>query len=177
LSKETLYPWYALNIFPRHEKKVAAALDRKGYEAYLPVYCGRHRSAGRFQDVWLPLFPGYVFCRFDVQCRLPILQTSGVLSIVGIGRTPMPADDSEIEAVRRLEEPSWGLKPRPWPFLRVGNRVQVVEGPLRGLEGVLIDEVKDSRFVVSLNLLQRAVAVPIDRRWVRPAETPAVQSA
>lgn len=170
MSTESLFPWYALSVFPRHEKVVAASLGNKGYESYLPLYCGRHRSAGRFQDVWLPLFPSYVFCRFDVEKRLPILKTSGVLSIVGLGKSPYPVDDSEIESVRRVAEPASGLKPRPWPFLKVGQRVRIEEGPLRGVEGTLLEETKDCRLVVSITLLQRAVSVPIDRRWARPID-------
>jgi transcription antitermination factor NusG len=177
LSNESRHPWYALRVFPRHEKVVSQALTAKQYESYLPLYCGRHRSAGRFQDVWLPLFPNYVFCRLDVQKRLPILQTAGVLSIIGCGRVPAPVDDHEIDSVRRLAEADSGVRPRPWPFLKTGSKVHIVEGPLRGVDGILVEEVKECRLIVSISLLQRSVSVPIDRRWVRPVDSWSIRCA
>src|SRR5438876_2799562 len=82
--------WYALQVRPRFEKVVALHLQHKGYEEYLPVYRSRRRWSDRIQEVEFPLFPGYIFCKFDVRQRLPILVIPGVMSVVGIGKSPTP---------------------------------------------------------------------------------------
>ena len=97
---------------------------------------------------------------------LPILTTPGVIGIVGAGKTPVPIDDEEIEAVRAILRS--GLAVQPWPLLRVGSKVYIEGGPLAGLEGIVTNTDKVYRLVVSVSLLQRSVAVEIDREWARP---------
>lgn len=160
-------PWFALQVKFRHEKTVSQILRGKGYAEYLLLYRGRHHSGRCFQDVDLPLFPTYVFCRFDPLRRLPILMTHGVFSIVGTSSGPLPVDEEELDTVRRLI--ASGLHAEPWPFLQVGDPVYVEEGVLRGTHGTLQRFKKDEyRLVISVTLLQRSVAVEIDRAWVRP---------
>jgi transcription antitermination factor NusG len=118
------------------------------------------------KELELPLFPGYSFCRFDVSHRLPILTTPGVIGIVGIGKIPAPVDLDEIEAVRLILRS--GLAAQPWPLLRVGSKVYIERGPLVGLEGIVTNTDKVFRLIVSVSLLQRSVAVEIDREWARP---------
>ena len=113
-----------------------------------------------------PLFPGYVFCRFNVQERLPILVTSGVLFIVGVGKVPCPIDNSEIVALQSIVRS--GLPAQPWPFLKAGQRVRIEQGSLEGIEGILLSAKSPYRLVVSVSLLQRSVAVEVDRDWVTP---------
>ncbi len=158
-------PWFALHVETNREKHVAALLRNKGYTEFLPLYRARRRWSDRYKDVQLALFPGYLFCRFDPLHRLPILTTPGVRYVVGSGRTPVPVSDDEIEAIRRIV--TCGLSSLPWPFLRVGDFVRLEEGPLAGLEGILIQVKNQHRLVVSVTLLQRSVAVEIDRAWVR----------
>ena len=158
--------WYALQIQSKLGSLASATLCGKGYEAYLPLYrCGR-RWSDRVKQLDLPLFPGYLFCRFDVLDRLPILTTPGVISVVGAGKTPVPVDDEEIEAIRNILRS--GLVAQPWPFLRVGSKVYIEGGPLAGLEGIITNTDKVYRLIVSVSLLQRSVAVEIDREWARP---------
>jgi len=164
---DAVFPWFALQVKFRHEKTVSQALRGKGYNEYLPLYHGRHHSGGRFRDVDLPLFPTYVFCRFDPLQRLPILSTPGVFSIVGTSHEPLAVDDEELECVQRLI--ASGLHAEPWPFLQVGDPVYVEEGSLRGTHGVLQRFKNKYRLVISITLLQRSVAVEIDRACVRPA--------
>ena len=161
------FPWFALQVKFRHEKIVSHALRGKGYTEYLPLYRRRHHSGGRFQDVDLPLFPTYVFCRFDPLHRLPILSTPGVFSIVGTSREPLAVDEEELGSVQRLL--ASGLHAEPWPFLEVGDDVYVEEGSLRGTHGILQRIKNEYRLVISITLLQRSVAVEIDRACVRPA--------
>src|SRR5262249_7810691 len=144
----------------------------KGYESYLPVYRTRRKWSDRSKSLELPLFPGYLFCRLDVQNRLPVLTTPGVLSIVGAGKNLIPVSDREIEAIRTIERS--GLPLFPWPELAVGSKIVIEDGPLKGLEGVTIEIRKKHHLIVSVPLLQRSVSVEIERDWVRPI--PALRS-
>lgn len=159
-------PWYAIYVKTHHEKLVAAGLRGKGYTEFLPLYRSRHKSSGRFKDVDLPLLPNYVFCRFRFDRRTPILATPGVFHIVSLAGLPAPVDEAEIASLQRVA--SSGLCARPWPFLKAGDRIRVEEGPLRGAEGILEASKGEARLIVSVTLLQRAVAVTVDRCWVRP---------
>ena len=160
-------PWYAIRIQSRLGNVAAATLRGKGYEEFLPLYRSRRRWSDRIKELDLPLFPGYLFCRCDVNDRLmPILTTPGVIGIVGAGKTPIPVDDEEIEAIRAILRS--GLAAHPWPFLQVGSKVYIERGPLTGLEGIIANTDKVYRLIVSVNLLQRSVAVEIDREWARP---------
>lgn len=114
----------------------------------------------------MPLFPGYVFCRFDVVDRLPLLIIPGVVCVVGLGKTPLPVKDEEIEAIRTLV--ASGLPLQPWPLLAVGDRVRIEEGPLRGVTGAVMAVKGTLQLVVSVTLLQRSVTVTMDRSWLRP---------
>jgi len=152
--------WYALQIRPRFEKLAARHLTDKGYEGYLPVYTARRRWSDRMKSVEVPLFPGYTFCRFDIRQRLPILVSPGVLSIVGIGKTPTAVSDREIFSIQQLI--ASGLVCGPWPFVQVGQCVSVERGPLAGLEGIVIEVKSNLRLILSLPLLQRSVAAEID---------------
>jgi transcription antitermination factor NusG len=166
-NRENGVAWYAVVSKPHFEKVAALNLEGKGYEQFLPVYRSRHRHARGYREVDLPLFPSYVFCRFDWTRRLPILQTTGVLSIVSNGPGPTPVEDREIENVRRVVESR--LAPSAWPFLAAGDRVRIEAGPLAGVEGIVVADKDDYRLVVSIGLLQRSVSVVVDRNWVRPA--------
>jgi transcription antitermination factor NusG len=160
------YPWYALWVKSRYENTVASHLQARGYESLLPLYKCRRRWSDRFKEIELPLFPGYVFCQFNLLNRLPILSIPGVVHVVGVGRTPLPIDESEIAAIQAAVKS--GLPSQPWPFLQVGHRVRIEYGPLCGLEGILLDFRGRQRLVISVTLLQRSVAVQIDEAWVRP---------
>jgi transcription antitermination factor NusG len=154
------YPWFALQIRMRHETNVADHLQGKGYEWFLPLYKARRRWSDRVKEVSSPLFPGYLFCRFNPQDRLPILKTPGVTQIVGYNHVPVPVDEQEIEAIRRLI--ASGLPNFPCAFLQVGCKVRIEAGALRGLEGILTELKGKRRLVLSITLLQRSVAVEID---------------
>src|SRR5262245_51577855 len=111
--------WYALHVRSRFEKVVARNLEGKEYDSFLPIYQRRHKWSDRIKSIDLPLFPGYVFARFDVNDRLPILTIPGVHSIVGIGKSPIPVDESQFRAVQSVL--ASGLPCEPWPFLTVGQ--------------------------------------------------------
>ena len=154
------FSWFALQVRTRHESGVASFLDTKGYEIFLPVYTSRKRWSDRVKNVETPLFPGYLFCRFDAQDRLPVLTTPGVIQIVGYNRLPIPVEESEIQAIQTLL--ASGFHNQPWPFLSVGDRVRIEAGALRGCEGLLVEFKGSHRLVLSISLLHRSVAVEID---------------
>lgn len=152
--------WFAVQVRAQREASAADHLTGKGYDLFLPTYKCRKRWSDRIKEIETPLFPGYLFCRLDANDRLPILKTPWVLQIVGFNGSPIPVDEDEIAAVRTLV--SCGVPAQPWPFLEIGDRVRIESGPLRGLVGVLIQFKGNHRFVVSITLLQRSVAVEID---------------
>lgn len=161
------YPWYALQVRPRFESAVALVLKRKGYEAYLPECSCRRRWSDRMVELRRPVFPGYLFCRLDVTTRLlPLYTTPGFVRILGVGRWPCPVEEQEVEAIQRIVES--GLEARPVPVPKVGDWVRLESGPLAGLEGTLLRVQKRHTLVVSVSLLQRAVAVEVAEASVRP---------
>ncbi len=166
---ERILPWYALRVRSRWEKLVADALRGKGYHGFLPTYAVRNRWSDRLQRVEVPLFPSYVFCRLDVARRLPVLVTPGVIGIVGLGKIPAPIPDCEIEAIQAVARA--GAPAVPWPYLRVGQAVRVTRGALRDVEGILIAVRKEFKIVLSVNMLQRSVAVEVDRDCIEPKDS------
>ena len=158
--------WYALHVRRQYEKVVGRNLEAKGLEQFVPLYRSRRRWSDRVKEVEFPLFPGYVFCRFHLKDRIPVLAVPGITSIVGIGLTPRHVEESEINALRTVVRA--GLPCTPWPFLKVGQRVELVRGPMRGLEGIVLDLKNSYRLILSIDLLMRSVAVEVDWEWIRP---------
>jgi transcription antitermination factor NusG len=167
MNQETdTHSWFALQTRSRYEHFAAAHLRSKGYELFLPVYTCRRRWSDRIKELELPLFPGYVFCKFDLLNRLPILVTPGVIQVVGSGKSPIPIEDAEIAALQAVVQSE--LPRQPWPFLQIGQKVRIACGPLSGFEGVLVNVKGNHRLVLSVGLLRRSVAVEIDSAWVSP---------
>ena len=159
--------WFALQVRSNCEKVSAAALCNRGYEEFLPFYQSRRRWSDRVKTLSLPLFPGYVFCRFAPSQRMSVLGTAGVYGIVSVGKIPAPIEEAEIAALQTVIHCRAGVE--PWPFLNVGAKVRIAEGPLRGLDGILIQTKQQHRLVLSATLLQRSVAVEVDRSWIERA--------
>lgn len=160
--------WFALQTVSGKEGAVAVILEGKAYEVFLPLYERRRQWADRVKKVLKPLFPGYLFCRVGPEARGRIVTTPGVIRIVGFGNSPARIDDEEVEAIRRITES--GLPAEPCPPLREGERVRIEQGPLQGLEGTFVRSGSQHQLVVTVRLLQRAVAVGVDRDWVRSCE-------
>jgi transcription antitermination factor NusG len=159
-------PWFALSVRPRRERFAATLLRNKGYTEYLPLIRRSKLQSSQKRTAESALFPGYLFCRLDPGNRLPVLTTPWVNSIVGVGNVPIPIPEEEITSVRTLVES--GIAAEPWPFLHAGQRVRIDSGTLSGVDGILLSFKKQQRLVVSISLLQRSVAVEIDRDWVSP---------
>jgi transcription antitermination factor NusG len=158
--------WFALQVRTRWESSTAVLLSGKGYQTLLPTYQTKRRWNGGLQEVTKALFPGYVFCQFDAQKRLPVLITPGVISVVSSARIPLPVDESEIAAIQKVV--SSGFQAEPWPYLEVGQKVRIDSDSLEGLEGILVNFKGNHRIVVSVSLLRRSVALEIDRSRVTP---------
>src|ERR1700679_2400226 len=101
-EQPSTFPWFALQVRTRNEAGVAEQLDGRGYQRFLPLYKVRKRWSDRIKEADAPLFPGYLFCRFDPQDRLPILKTPGVMQIVGFKNGPIAVDESEIKALQTI---------------------------------------------------------------------------
>ncbi len=153
--------WFALQVRPRWESATNLLLQNKGFETLLATYPAKRRWSDRCKIVEVPLFPGYLFCCFDVHDRLPILITPGVISVVGRGKIPVPVEASEISALQAVVRS--GIQTQPWPFLEIGERVRIKDDVLEGMEGILTDFKGKQRVIISVTLLQRSVALEIDR--------------
>jgi transcription antitermination factor NusG len=173
-AKNGELPWFAVHVRTRHETAIASFLEAKGYEQFVPLYKFKKRWSDRVKVLAAPLFPGYLFCRFDPQFRLPILKTPGVIQIIGYNRIPTPIDEAEISAIQTVIES--GMQTQPWPFLEVGELVRIGSGSLRGLDGIVVKMKENHRLVVSVTLLRRSVAVEIDSSLVEPFSKAAVSS-
>lgn len=141
-------------------------LDGKGYEIFLPTYRVRRRRSDRMKLVVLPLFEGYIFCRLDLTRTARVVTTPGVVRLVNVAGVPAAIDDGEIAALQRIVNTS--LEMEPWPYLRIGERIRIESGALAGIEGILESVRGMQRIIVSVTLLQRSVAVELDRDIVRP---------
>jgi len=159
-AEKAAWPWYAIRTRSKCERLATTALENNGYESYLPVYRSRRRWSDRVVSIDAPLFPGYVFCRFNSQHRLPVITSPGVVDIIGFANEPAPIPDQEIEAVQTVLNS--GLAAEPFPFLREGQRVRVTHGALKDVEGILVKKKADWRLVVSVEILQRSVSVEFD---------------
>lgn len=160
-----VYPWFALRVRSNFEFTVATQLQARGVEWYLPKYKTRRQWSDRIKEVDVPLFPGYIFCRLDLENRLTAVSTPGVVAIVSSGKTPVPVSEEEIASVERVM--ASGLLAGPCPYLRTGDWVIVEKGPLAGLEGLLVQVRNAYRVVVSVHLLQRSIAAEVNVEWVR----------
>jgi transcription termination/antitermination protein NusG len=166
LKAEEAEKWFALTVKPRHDKAVADLLEAKGYETLLPTYKKRRRYASRSKESHLPLFPGYVFCRFNLLIRLPILTTSGVTGIVGAGSSPLPVDEAEMYSLRSAIRARAQLQ--PCSFWVAGQKVRITDGSLEGVEGIIVRVKSNPSLVLSISLLQRSVLLEIDPDSVAP---------
>jgi transcription antitermination factor NusG len=161
--------WYALHTRPRHEKSVVQRLSERGVETFLPIVDEVRRWSDRKKTVQLPLFSCYVFAKFvpNRMERLHVLRVGGVLGLVGSRGEGSPIPDEQIDAVRTLLDGSV-----PWsshPFLKIGQRVRVRSGALDGMEGILVSRNGSNTLVISVDAIQRSLAVRVEGYQVEAA--------
>ncbi len=160
--------WYAVQTRSRHEKKVAMLAQEKGICTFLPMPAEVHRWSDRKKRVQVPLFPGYVFVRIgpSAEARVAVLRTIGVVRFVGAQGRALPIPDKQIEDVRALLDHN--IPCRVHPYLHAGQRVRVRGGCLDGVEGIFMAQNSDRSLVVSIELIQKSVAVRIAGYDVQP---------
>lgn len=153
--------WYALYTRSRHEKVVAEELVQREIESFLPFREVVSQWKDRRKSVQFPLFPGYLFARFPLrERRLDILKLSSVVRIIGFNGEPLPIPDEQVQAVKTLVFSTLPFDPHP--YVAAGDRVRIIRGPLRGLTGFLAEKKTRCRFIVSVDLIQQAVACEVD---------------
>jgi len=164
--------WYAIHVAAKKEKQTTTMLLQKGYECFLPLHAKRTTWSDRLKVTSAPLFAGYVFSRFDIQHRLPILMTPNVYGVVGAGKRPIAVADSDLDAIRTALQN--GMVLEPYDSLQKGDSVRVTKGPLTGFEGIFVRYQGGCRLILSVSLINRSVAVEIDRLCVEacPATLP-----
>ena len=176
-TRNQQWPWFAIMARTGREKSATMLLENAGYECFLPVSKYTRRWSDRMKQIEVPLFSGYLFCRMNPHNRLPVLMTPGVIQIVGAGKTLIPVQEDEISAIQRAVKN--GLATMPWPYLQVGHVARIEEGPLRGMTGIIVKIKSGMKLVLSVTLLQRSVAVEVDRSWlggVHPAGPAAMEA-
>jgi transcription antitermination factor NusG len=167
--------WYAAYTSANHEKRVAEQLGVRSVEHFVPLYESARRWKDRKVRLQLPLFPGYVFVRLALRDRLRVLQVPGLARLVGFNGSPCALPDSEIEALKAGL--ASGVRAEPHRYLTVGQRVRVKAGPLAGMEGILTRKRNGARFVISLDLIMRSVAVDVNALELEPCGSSARQAA
>jgi transcriptional antiterminator NusG len=151
--------WFALRTKSNREAVVTEALTGRGLEAWCPRYSANTYARAAYK----PVFPGYLFCRFNVLDRLPVLTVPGILNIVSNGKTPLSIDEKEIESLRLVMDSF--LPVAPHEFFRVGDKVKITDGPLSGAQGYVVQH-QCQHLVVCITLLQRAVSVVLEPQWL-----------
>jgi len=158
--------WYALYTRPRLEKQVFTDLSSRGIEAFLPTYKVRRRWSDRYKIVEVPLFKNYIFVRTTVGKYHESLRPFGAVSFVRFDEKPAEIPENEVESIRRLVTSE--LPYNPHPYLKVGRKVRVKNGPLEGCEGILTRKKGISRLILSIHLLQQSVVAEVDADCVEP---------
>jgi transcription antitermination factor NusG len=161
--------WYALQVRQRREKHVGSLLNSKGYEVCVPEQVDSQRRVGEYPV----LFPGYVLVRFDPfapsSAESRVISTPGVIRLLTFGSNPSAISDTDIAALRLVV--ASGRYRSPFPYLSIGDAVQVIDGPLKGLTGSLRSIRNSHRIIVSIHMLQRSVSVDISTDSVVSLDT------
>jgi transcription termination/antitermination protein NusG len=158
--------WYAAYTSANHEKRVAEQLRAQEVEQFLPLYSSARRWKDRRVTLQLPLFPGYVFVRMTLRDRMRVLRVPGVARLVGFSGHPAALADDEMDALKKLVVS--GIRAEPYPYLTVGRRIRICEGPLAGREGIVVRRKGSVRVVLSIDLVQRSILVGIDAVSLEP---------
>jgi transcription antitermination factor NusG len=159
--------WYAAYTISNHEKRVAARLEARSLQHFLPLYKSISKWKDRRALVHRPLFPGYVFVRLPNDSFLSVVEVPGVVRLVGFGGGPYQVPMQEIELLRAgLAD---GLDIQPHPLVKVGTRVRVCEGPLAGLEGILLRHNNSHRVILTVPVIERSAVVEVDARAIEYA--------
>ncbi|RMG68580.1 MAG: UpxY family transcription antiterminator [Calditrichaeota bacterium] len=167
-------PWYALYTRPRHEKKVYEGLSEKGITAFLPTVRQLRQWKDRRKWVEMPLFNSYVFVQIELKDKLRALQTKGVVRMVSFGGVPAAIPDWQIEQLRRVIEHPETLQPEQ--YLKEGDWVEIIEGPLKGVRGYLRQLRGETRVAILIDGIYQSASFVVDRRFVKKIRQPEEES-
>ena len=169
LGKQEEKQWYAIYTRSRHEKVVYELLNDKGIHTFLPLRVLLSQWKDRKKKIESPLFPGYLFTRINILDDFTkVITSKGVVKILGTNGTPIPIPTDEIDSVKTLLKS--GLKYDPYPFLKSGMKVQVIRGPLQGINGKINERLGKYKLLISIELIKRSISVEIDVKDVEPIE-------
>lgn len=162
--------WYACRTRARAEKKVDRLLTAADITSYVPLIERLMQWSDRSKRVTFPLFPGYVFARFELSSMADIVRTPNLIEVVRVNGQPTPIREHEIESIRSLVHGAQdvGEEPAAHEYLVTGQEVRVVEGPFKGLHGILTEVRGKTRIVVRLDAIRQAVSVEMSSRFVSP---------
>ena len=169
LAEDTLHSemfWYAGYTASRHEKRVAEHFAQRGVEHFLPLYETIHRWNNGRHRVQLPLFPSYIFVRIALRDRLRVIEVPGFVRLVGFNSLPYPLPEADIN--RMKEALKKGVLAEPYPYLTAGTRVEIRNGPMQGMTGILLRRQNKCRVVISVDLIMRSMAVEVEAGDVVP---------
>jgi transcription antitermination factor NusG len=174
VGSDTLYPavcsnnnfdggqWFALSTMSRHERLAAHEIQSRGVETFLPTFTEIHRWSDRKKKLEVPLFPGYLFIRAEMspEVRRKVLFARGIVSFVGMGGQPVPIPQQEISTLQQLLQTGTSFSSHA--FLKIGQRIRIHGGSLDGIEGILSKVEGGDRLVVSVESIQRSIAIHLD---------------
>jgi transcription antitermination factor NusG len=160
--------WYALYTRSRFEKKMLGELSDRRIEVFLPMREILSRWKDRKKRIWIPLFPGYIFVKHvdTPENRFRILNIPGAVRFVGFEGHADPVPEDQIQHIRKFLEASISID--PYPYMQIGTRVEVIVGPLKGIQGLLVEKRGRFRFVLQVDLIRQAISIEIDASDVRP---------
>jgi transcription antitermination factor NusG len=167
--------WYAGYTASRHEKRVAEHFAQRGVEHFLPLYETIHRWNNGRHRVQLPLFPSYIFVHIALRDRRRVIEVPGFVRLVGFNSLPCPLPEVDIN--RMKEALNKGVVAEPYPYLTVGTRVEVRNGPLQGMTGILLRRQNKCRVVISVDLIMRSMAVEVEAADVVPVRRSALSAS
>jgi transcription antitermination factor NusG len=160
--------WFALHVKPRRERVVSELLRAKGYQEFLPTHKIRRERSDRVLELEKVLFPGYIFCKFAFNDKLSVVTTPGVRAIVSVGKTPISMPQEDIDAIGAAI--ASGLNLTPGPYLDIGSRVLIEEGPFRGVSGIVLKHNEGCTLVIGVSLLRRSVSIEMPSEWLARAQ-------
>ncbi len=160
--------WIAVYTKPRHEKLVLSQFTEKGIDSYLPLIRQRHRWSDRMKWVEIPIFKSYIFAHVELKDNLEVLQTRGVNHIVKFQNKIAVIPDDQIASLRKIID--GGFDSFPSDYFVIGDDVEVIGGPLRGINGIVSRNDTSDKLIIKINVIQHAVAVQIERKYLKPVK-------
>jgi len=164
-QKRLLRHWFAIYTRPKFEKKIDSELKKKGISSYLPLHTVCKVWSDRIKKIQEPLFPSYVFVYGNSVERYRALQTTGAVRMVSFNGQPVRIPSEQIDGIKKVLE--HGYNPEPFQYFAVGDEVEVLYGPLKGLRGLFVEDRGKGRLAISIHGIQQSFAIEVERNKVK----------